>query len=234
MKNSDPMVYVVDDDLAMRQAIQDLLASAGFRAVTFSAAAEYMAAEKLDGPACLILDVELPDINGLDLQRQLALAEHPPIVFITGYGDIPSSVRAMKAGAIDFLPKPFSDEALVSAVDSALLRDREARVVATELRQLRQRYESLTPRERDVLPLVVSGLRNKQAASVLGISEVTLQIHRGQIMRKMAAPSRSELVRMSTKLGIPVHTAATERGSGGANNEKSNPGSRQGGCHCNG
>jgi FixJ family two-component response regulator len=204
MNSPDHIVYVVDDDLRVREAVQDLLSSCGLRVTAFGSAAEFIASPKPDVPACLVLDVELPDINGLELQRQLAGAQHPPIVFITGHGDIPRSVRAMKAGAVDFLPKPFSPDAILAAIDSALTHDREARAEAAELNRLRERYRSLTPREREVLPLVVSGLLNKQAAAQLGISLITFQNHRGHIMRKMSASSLSDLVRMSTKLGIPV------------------------------
>ena len=173
-------------------------------AVTFGSAAEYMAYPKPDVPACLVLDVELPDINGLDLQRKIAQDNHPHIVFITGHGDIPSSVRAIKAGAVDFLPKPFKEADLMRAINSALAQNRDARRKRAELAGLHQRFARLTPREREVLPLVVSGLLNKQAAAELGISEITLQIHRGNIMKKMDAGSLAELVRMAEVLEIPV------------------------------
>ena len=172
--------------------------------VTFGSAAEYIAYPKPDVPACLILDVELPDINGLDLQSQVAQENHPQIVFITGHGDIPSSVRAIKAGAVDFLTKPFREADLMRAINAALEHDRNARRKRTELAELRERLSSLTPREREVLPLVVSGLLNKQAAAELGISEITLQIHRGNIMKKMRAESLAELVRMAGTLEIPM------------------------------
>ena len=185
MSHPDHIVYVVDDDHRVREAVEDLLASLRFSVQTFGSAAEYLQGAQPSGPACLILDIELPDINGLDLQRQLADVPHPPIVFITGHGNIPASVRAIKDGALDFLPKPFQPQELVSAVDAALEHDRTARLPREELAGLRQRYASLTPREREVLPLVVSGLLNKQAAAQLGITEVTLQIHRSQVMHKM-------------------------------------------------
>lgn len=204
MSPVDQIIFVVDDDASMREAVQDLLGSAGYSCTTFGSAAEYIASAKPDVPACIILDVSLPDINGLELQRQLADSPHPPIVFITGYGDVPSSVRAMKAGAVDFLSKPFKESELLEAVNSALARDRQARIEQAMYDELHRRYQSLTPREREVLTLVVSGLLNKQAAARLGISEVTLQIHRGQAMRKMMASSLSELVRMSTLLGIQI------------------------------
>jgi FixJ family two-component response regulator len=198
------MTFVVDDDSRVREAIQELLAAAGLHSVAFGSAAEYMAYPKPDGPACLILDVELPDINGLDLQRRLGDGYHPPIIFVTGHGNIPSSVRAIKAGALDFLTKPFSDEELLTLVHEALAQDRERRATQAELDRLKKRFESLTPRERDVLPLVVGGLLNKQAAAHLGISEVTLQIHRANVMRKMGADSLADLVRMAGVLDVPV------------------------------
>jgi FixJ family two-component response regulator len=207
MQAVNGIVYVVDDDSRFREALEDLLASFALQVVSFASAMEYVASPKVDAPSCLLLDVELPDVNGLELQRQLAAEEHPPIVFMTGYGDIPSSVRAMKAGAVDFLAKPFSKDDLLSAIDSALQRDREARKGRTELAALRTRHATLTPREREVLALVVSGLLNKQSAAQLGISEVTMQIHRGQVMRKMAAQSLADLVRMAVKLGITTHTS---------------------------
>ena len=211
MSRPDHIVYVVDDDPRVREAVEDLLASFGFSVQTFGSAAEYLQGAQPSAPACLILDIELPDINGLELQRQLADVQHPPIVFITGHGNIPASVRAMKAGALDFLPKPFQPQDLVTAVDSALEHDRAARLASEELASLRKRYASLTPREREVMPLVVSGLLNKQAAGQLGITEVTLQIHRGQVMRKMQAASLSDLVRMATKLNIPVPARSAAR-----------------------
>src|SRR5712692_2214693 len=204
MGSEDYIVYIVDDDVRMREALRELFTSLEVPSVTFGSVAEYVAYTKPDLPACLILDVELPDISGLDFQRQLRDADHPPIVFITGHGDIPSSVRAIKDGAVDFLAKPFSQQDLIAAVDAAIDRDRQARAERAERARLQQRYALLTPREREVLPLVVSGLLNKQAASELGISEVTLQIHRGKIMQKMKAESLAELVRMAGTLGIPV------------------------------
>ncbi|KQV10909.1 LuxR family transcriptional regulator [Rhizobium sp. Root1203] len=204
MTIDDHVVFVVDDDGRIREALGELLASHGMRAIAFGSAGEYVNAEKPDVPACLILDVELPDINGLELQRQIAEGDHPPIVFITGHGDIPSSVRAIKHGAVDFLTKPFSDADLMAAVSTAISEDRQKRSGRAELSQLRQRYLELTPREREVLPLVVSGLLNKQAASELGISEVTLQIHRRNVMQKMETASLADLVRIAEKLAIPI------------------------------
>ena len=198
------IVFVVDDDPRVCEAICDLLAAVGIEAVSFGSVAEYVAFARPDAPACLVLDVELPDISGLEFQTQAAQAEHPPIVFITGHGDIPSSVRAIKGGAVDFLTKPFADQVLLDAIRSAVERDKEARRNREELARLGARLATLTPREREVLPLVVSGLLNKQAAQALGISETTLEIHRGKIMRKMAVASLADLVRIAGKLGIEV------------------------------
>lgn len=204
MTGSDQIVFVVDDDERIRDAVGELLAAHGIAAVGFESAGDYVAARKPDVAACLILDVELPDINGLDLQRQIAEGDHPPIVFVTGHGDIPSSVRAIKHGAVDFLTKPFSEADLMAAVQAAIIQDRAQRSERAELGALQERYSGLTPRERQVLPLVVSGLLNKQAAAELGISEVTLQIHRRNVMQKMAAASLADLVRMAERLGIPI------------------------------
>ena len=200
---SDHVVFVVDDDASVREALAELLSSAYHEVETFGSAAEYLAFSRPDLPACLVLDVELPDMSGLELQRRLASDEHPPIVFLTGHGDVPRTVRALKAGAVDFLTKPFSDAELLGAIDAAIARDRERRHARAELSALRQRWSTLTPRERDVLPLVVAGLLNKEAAATLGISEVTLQIHRSRILHKMGAASLAELVRMAGRLGIP-------------------------------
>jgi FixJ family two-component response regulator len=204
MISADHIVLIVDDDYRVREALEELLAASDLNSIAFGSAAEYIASTKPDVPACLILDVELPDINGLELQQQIRDGYHPPIIFVTGHGDIPSSVRAIKAGALDFLTKPFSDRELLKLVHAALALDRERRVKQAGLDRLQQRYRSLTPREREVLPLVVSGLLNKQAAAHLGISEVTLQIHRTSVMRKMAAASLADLVRMAGSLEIPV------------------------------
>jgi FixJ family two-component response regulator len=198
------IVFIVDDDPRVREALSDLLESLGWRAVALGSAGEYLSYPRPDLPACLILDVELPDINGLDFQKQISHGDHPPIVFLTGHGDIPSSVRAIKDGAVDFLTKPFTERDLVEAIRSAVERDRTVRLVRAEIETLRERLGSLTPREREVLPLVVSGLLNKQAAAELGIREVTLQIHRSKIMQKMAAASLADLVRIAEKLQIPI------------------------------
>lgn len=210
---SDHVVFIVDDDERVRRALTELLESHGMRVVSFGSAGDYVSSNKPDFPACLILDVELPDINGLDLQKQIAGRNHPPIIFITGHGDIPSSVQAIKHGAVDFLIKPFSDVDLLAAIDAAVAQDVAARAETAELALLQSRYSELTPREREVLPLVVSGLLNKQAAAELGISEVTLQIHRRNVMQKMAAASLADLVRIGQRLGIPV---THSRRTGGA------------------
>ena len=198
------IVFIVDDDQHMREALCELLTPLGLRALAFGSAAEYDDFPRPDLPACLVLDLELPDINGLEFQEQIADGDHPPIVFITGHGDIPSSVRAMKGGAIDFLTKPFRTSELIEAVHTAICQDCACRRRRTKLAELQQRFSGLTPREREVLPLVASGLLNKQAAAELGISEVTLQIHRGKIMQKMEAASLADLVRMAEKLEIPI------------------------------
>jgi FixJ family two-component response regulator len=201
----DHVVFIVDDDRRICEALTDLLSTFDLHVVTFGSAAEYLAYPKPDVPACLVLDVQLPDINGLDLLSQAG--PQPQIVFITGHGDIPTSVRAIKAGAIDFLTKPLKEADLIRAVHAAIAQDRTARLERVELAELHRRLSSLTPREREVLPLVVSGLLNKQAAAELGISEITIQIHRGRIMKKMKAGSLAELVRMAGTLDIPIRPA---------------------------
>ena len=207
MSPDSPVVFVVDDDSRVREALSSLIASVGLRVSSFGSASEFLKAEKPDAPACLVLDLELPDISGLDLQQELASREAPPIVFITGHGDVPSSVRAMKAGAVEFLSKPFGEQELLNAIDSAIALDRTARQKRSEIAELRRHYDRLTPREREVLPFVVAGFLNKQTADDLGTSEITIGVHRGQIMRKMAARSLAELVRMADKLGIRPHDA---------------------------
>jgi FixJ family two-component response regulator len=204
MPQESELVIIVDDDFRVREALSDLLASRNLESVAFASAAEYLRFGNPSVPSCLVLDVSLPDIDGLELQNAIAATQHPPIVFISGHGDIPSSVRAMKAGAIDFLTKPVNEEDLLQAIKTALIRDREARHDRAELATLEDRFASLTPREREVLPLVVSGLLNKQAAAELGISEVTLQIHRSKVMHKMKARSIADLVRMAERLDIPA------------------------------
>jgi FixJ family two-component response regulator len=205
MTSDRPIVFVVDDDVRIRDALASLLGSAGLDVVVFASATEFLGAEKPDAPACLVLDLELPDIHGLELQKDLAERDAPPIVFITGHGDIPSSVKAMKAGAVEFLPKPFGDEALLSAINAGIALDRSARLKRSERAELTRRYERLTPREREVLTFVVGGFANKQTADELGTSEITIGVHRGQIMRKMGARSLAELVRFADKLGIGPH-----------------------------
>jgi FixJ family two-component response regulator len=208
----DHIVFIVDDDRRICDALSDLLATFDLPSVTFGSAAEYIAYPKPDVPSCLVLDVELPDINGLDLQSQTGQGYHPQIVFITGHGDIQSSVRAIKAGAVDFLTKPFNEADLMRAIHTAIARDRDVRRKRGELAGLRQRLSCLTPREREVLPLVVSGLLNKQVAAELGISEITVQIHRGRIMQKMGAGSLAELVRIAGTLEIPItHSRHAQR-----------------------
>ena len=204
VSQEDTFVFIVDDDRGIREALSALLSTYDLNVVTFGSASEYMAYPRPDVPSCLVLDLELPDINGLDLQSRTVDGDHPQIVFITGHGDIPSSVRAMKAGAVDFLTKPFSEADLMRAIHAALAQDREVRLKRAELTGLRLRLSSLTPREREALPLVVSGLLNKQAAAEMGISEITMQVHRGKIMQKMQAESLADLVRMAGTLEIPV------------------------------
>jgi FixJ family two-component response regulator len=200
----DHVVFVVDDDRRICEALAELLSTYDLHVVTFGSAAEYLASSKPDIPACLVLDVQLPDIHGLDLLKQPGQRPLPQIVFITGHGDIPTSVRAIKAGAVDFLTKPLKEPDLMRAIHAALAQDRVVRLERAELAELRGRLSCLTPRERDVLPLIVSGLLNKQAAAELAISEITVQIHRGRIMKKMQAGSLAELVRIAGKLEIPL------------------------------
>jgi FixJ family two-component response regulator len=198
-----PIVYVIDDDPSMRNAIEDLLQSIGLGTRVFPSAQEFLKAARPDAPGCIVLDVRLPGQSGLDFQRQISgTALELPIVFITGHGDVPMSVRAMKSGAVEFLTKPFRDQELIDAINAALERDRARRADVGALAGLRARFEALTPREREVLLHVVSGRLNKQIAASLELSEATVKMHRGQIMRKMQAGSLPELVRMADRLGV--------------------------------
>ena len=209
MKTGDPIVFVVDDDPSMREALADLIASVGLSVEAFKSAPEFLERTRPDAPACLVLDVRLPGLGGLDLQRELLRREAPiPIIFITGHGDIPMSVRAMKEGAVEFLPKPFRDQDLLDAIQHAIEIDRVARRERAVMATVRQRYESLTKREREVMKLIVSGLLNKQIAAQLGSSEVTVKMHRGQVMHKMKAESVVQLARMAEKIGVTSECGA--------------------------
>ena len=203
MQQSGDVIYVVDDDISIREAMTDLLVALKLAVVSFESAESFLRHKRVDTAACLILDLELPEMNGLELQTRLSETTNIPVIFITGHGDIPSSVRAMKGGAIEFLTKPLDHEVLTAAIRAALELNRNTRARQADMVRLRNRVSLLTPRERQVLPLLVMGYLNKQVAATLGITEVTVQIHRGRIMRKMAAPSFADLVRMCDLIGIP-------------------------------
>ena len=205
MTEQSPVVFVVDPDVSTRDALRRLIRSVGLRVNCFDSPHEFLLEKRPDAPSCLVLDVRLPGKSGLDFQRELAEANVPlPIIFITGYGDIPMTVRAMKAGAVDFLTKPFREQDVLDAIHVALGRDRARRRRQAEIAILRERLESLTPRAREVLPLIASGLLNKQVAAEIGTTEATVKAHRSQIMKKMGAESLPELVRMANKIGIPA------------------------------
>jgi FixJ family two-component response regulator len=202
MPEGTSIVFVVDDDLSVRESLELLIQSAGWQPEIFASAQDFLSRPRVTVPSCLVLDVTLPGLNGLELQQQLADRTDMPIIFITGYGDVPMTVRAMKAGAVEFLTKPFRDDVLLNAIRGAIERSRAALRVDAQMRAMRNCYESLTPREREVMALVVSGLLNKQIGGELGISEITVKAHRGQVMRKMKADSLPGLVTMAARLGL--------------------------------
>jgi len=202
---ADALVFVIDDDAAMRRSLENLIRSVGLRVEAFASAQDFLSIKREDVPGCLVLDVRLPGLSGLDLQKRMTEADiEIPIIFITGHGDIPMSVQAMKAGAVEFLSKPFRDQELLDAIQQALERDRKSREQRAEVEVLRGRFDLLTPREREVMPLLVAGLLNKQIAAELGASETTVKIHKHHVMEKMRAGSLAELVRIADRIGIPT------------------------------
>jgi RNA polymerase sigma factor (sigma-70 family) len=216
MSSATPTVFIVDDDISVRESLELLIRHAGWRSETFESAEEFLARPRAPGPSCLVLDVSLPHLNGLDLQKRVASERRDmPIIFITGYGDVPMTVEAMKAGAVEFLTKPFGDDVLLSAIRDAIDRSDATLSQEEQLQELRNRFAELTPREREVMTLVVTGRSNKRVGRDLGISEITVKAHRGRVMRKMEADSLADLVTMAARLGLPappVHPpAASER-----------------------
>jgi FixJ family two-component response regulator len=208
MSEIDGVVFVVDDDEPMRRSLENLIRSVGLRVEAFASGQEFLRGKRPDLPGCLVLDVRLPGLSGLDLQKRMAAADiEIPIIFITGHGDIPMTVQAMKAGAVEFLTKPFRDQDLLDAIQQALERDCQAREQRAKVEELRSRYRSLTPREREVIALVVAGLLNKQIAGELGTSEAAVKVHRQHVMEKMGADSLADLVRLADRLGIPTPKA---------------------------
>ena len=203
VSDDSPVVFVVDDDVSVRESLELLILSAGWQPETFASAEAFLGRSRIDGPSCLVLDVTLPNLNGLDLQKRIVDRVDMPIIFITGYGDVPTTVQAMKAGAVEFLTKPFGFDELQNAISQALERSRTSRAHEAELRVLRDCHASLTPREREIMALVVSGLLNKQIAAELGISEITVKAHRGRVMRKMRVESLADLVRVAAALDVP-------------------------------
>jgi FixJ family two-component response regulator len=211
MRDVTPIVFVVDDDISVRESLELLIKRAGWQPETFASAQEFLSRPGPTVPCCLVLDVTLPGLSGLELQKRLAERTDMPIIFITGHGDVPMTVQAMKAGAVEFLTKPFKDDVLLGAIRGAIERSRVALRLDVEMRALKRSYESLTPREREVMGLVVSGLLNKQVGGELGISEITVKAHRGQVMRKMKADSLPDLVTMAARLGVRPSQAGTKR-----------------------